>query len=247
MPAPQMSSPLHARAFPPTDVTHPTLPLQGLTILVVEDSRYAAEAMRLMCQRSGARLRRAESVGYARAHLRVYRPDVVIVDLSLPDEPGTDLIGELTFGTKDKPAFDGLVLGCSGDPGNREAAIKAGAAGFLAKPLDRLEGFQKAILCHLPDLNATNPGDWQPVLIPDRQALHDDLHHAVSLLDHTEQIGYVADFLHSLARSTHDPVLEAATFAARDDRTARERLTKMLVQRLRNAPSPFAPGVVSLG
>ena len=63
-------------------------PLLGLTVLVVEDSRFACEAMRLLCLRSGARIRRADNLHHAHQHLKVYRPSVVIVDLGLPDRGG---------------------------------------------------------------------------------------------------------------------------------------------------------------
>lgn len=50
-------------------------PLLGLTVLLIEDSRFACEAMRLLCVCFGARIRRADS--NARRHLRGYRPDAV--------------------------------------------------------------------------------------------------------------------------------------------------------------------------
>ena len=86
-------------------------PLLGLTVLVVEDSRFACEAMRLLCLRSGARIRRADSLQHARRHLAVYRPAVVIVDLGLPDGSGESLIADLAMGV---PRVD-VVLGTSGD------------------------------------------------------------------------------------------------------------------------------------
>lgn len=46
-------------------------PLLGLTVLVVEYSRYAYEAMRLLCLRSGARIRRADCIRSAHRHLQV--------------------------------------------------------------------------------------------------------------------------------------------------------------------------------
>ncbi|MFN5826771.1 MAG: response regulator, partial [Rhodobacterales bacterium] len=126
----------------PLRLGRPVQPLRGLTILAVEDSRFACEALRLLCLRSDARLRRAESLEQADRHLSVYSPDVVIVDLGLPDGNGADLIRRLA-----RQRCPGLaVLGTSGDPAGQTAALAAGAAGFLPKPIESLAGFQATVL-----------------------------------------------------------------------------------------------------
>lgn len=213
------------------------LPLSGLTMLAVEDSRFASEALRLLCQRSGARLRRAETLAAARRHLAVYRPDVVLVDLGLPDGSGIDLIRELTRSGD----CSSLVLAISGDPDGWSAAIRAGAAGFLDKPLESLAAFQAQILLHLtgPASSALSP-DNRPI-IPDRQALHDDLVRAAGLIgqDATTPKRYVADFLHGLARSSHDSALAGAATAARHSPEALQGLRQMLEQRLLQSADPF--------
>ena len=84
----------------------PNWPLLGLTILIVEDSRYSCEAMRFMALRSGARLRRADSIQSAKRHLRVYMPSAIIVDVGLPDGSGLDLIRELSSARPRVPALD---------------------------------------------------------------------------------------------------------------------------------------------
>ena len=65
--------------------------LFAVTILLVEDSRSASEAIRLFAAESGARVRRADSLHAASRHLAIYRPNVVMVDLGLPDGDGMAL------------------------------------------------------------------------------------------------------------------------------------------------------------
>ncbi|HCX69603.1 MAG TPA: response regulator, partial [Rhodobiaceae bacterium] len=111
-----------------------------------EDSRYACEAMRLLCLRSGARIRRADCIRSARRHLQVYRPSVVVVDLGLPDGNGADLIAELAAAETEKSA----VLATSGDDSLEAEAMAAGAQGFLSKPITSLAAFQQMVLAALP-------------------------------------------------------------------------------------------------
>ena len=196
----------------------PNRPLTGLTVLVVEDSRVASEAVRLLCLRSGARIRRADCLRTALRHLQTYRPGAVIIDMGLPDGNGADMIATLA---KAQPRVP-VVLGISGDPDNRDAAMAAGANGFLTKPIESLAAFQQAILSALPaETRFTGlrslPDD---VITADPEALRDDLAHVASILslaDDTAAIDYIARFLAGVARSAHDRMLEdAATTLARD-------------------------------
>ena len=186
-------------------------PLSGMTILAVEDSRFACESLRLMSLRSGARIRRADCLASARRHLKVYRPSAVIVDMGLPDGSGLDLIEELG---RANPRV-GVILGLSGDATVKEHALRAGADGFLAKPLESLAQFQAAVLCALPaDRVPQGPrGVTQDRLAPDRSAYRDDISHAAALLATRQDrstIDYAAQFLGGIARSARDCGLERA-------------------------------------
>lgn len=216
----------------------PMLPMQGLTLLVVEDSRYASEAFRLMAQRSGARLRRAETLADARRHLAIYRPDVVIVDMGLPDGSGAGLIRELALAGPDRP----VVLGLSGDPGQRATALAAGALGFLEKPVAGLAGFQAEVLRHLPDRAPVGMVAEAPE--PDRLALREDLAHAADLLAQGPDAGqraYLARFLGGIARSTRDTALaRAAEDLPYADGARLAYLSGLVALRMGDMPRPFA-------
>ncbi|MGL4311394.1 MAG: response regulator [Paracoccaceae bacterium] len=235
--------------MPDTNESFPALarptadrPLLGMTILVVEDSRYACEALRLLCLRSGARIRRADCLRSARRHLQTYRPGVVIIDLGLPDGSGEDLIRELAQAVPRMP----VILGTSGDPAGASLSLHAGADGFLPKPVESLMAFQRAILgCFAGDGTARQPVQRAEPVVPDRIALRDDLTHVAEILAHSRDeptLGYAARFLRGLARSSHDRPLEEAAAAlagtARSaiDEQARDRLTGMVNARLDASP-----------
>lgn len=186
-------------------------PLLGLTVLVVEDSRFACEAMRLLCLRSGARIRRADCLRSARRHLRVYRPSVVIVDLGLPDGSGADLIGDLSTASPRIP----VILGTSGDGFAEDLAVAAGADGFILKPISSLVTFQELILSLLPaDRQPLGPRPLnEDEVRPDQIAFQDDMAHIAGMLcDGTDgaTMDYVGQFLSGVARIAHDKALGEA-------------------------------------
>ncbi|UWR22114.1 response regulator [Sulfitobacter sp. S190] len=212
----------------PTDAFAPQLPtptvtrpLLGLTILVVEDSRFASEAMRLLCLRSGARIRRADCLRSARRHLQVYRPSVIVVDLGLPDGDGADLIRELAA----MDPRESIIIGTSGDPEKEAEAMACGAEAFIAKPITSLAVFQQAILATLPaerrpsGLRVVNDEE----IAPDEIAYHDDMTHVADVLgdlpsDRT--LDYVAQFLGGVARSAKDDRMADAVQALADKRAS---------------------------
>lgn len=208
--------------IPPT--AHGRLPLQGLTILVVDDSRFTCDALRLILQRAGAKLRRAESLEIARLHRAFHRPDLAIVDLGLPDGRGEDLIAELSA--------EGLpVLGLSGDPEGRDAAMDAGAAGFIEKPIGSAAALVRLIRQLATGAGPLERGEDVPAPMGDQLALRDDLIRARQLITGSGDSSYAQSFLRSLARSAGDSALE---LAAQDLRTAfdRAKLARMIEDRV---------------
>lgn len=206
--------------FSPLTTPSAARPLLGMTVLVVEDSRFSSDALRLMCVRSGARIRRADCLTSARRHLQIYMPTVAIVDMGLPDGSGAELIEELN---KAAPRIE-LILGTSGDDFAQEAALAAGADGFIAKPYGTLTDFQQAILRRLPDAyrpTVARVADNEAIK-PDPVAFRDDLLHAADTLKDCDEdlIDYVAQFLGGLARSAGDNGLLNAVKAVETARKA---------------------------
>ena len=195
-------------------------PLAGMTVLVVEDSRFASEAVRLLCLKSGARIRRADSLKAARRHLTGYMPTVLIVDVGLPDGSGVELIRDCAAAHNRIP----VILATSGDDRNFVDAMDAGADGTLLKPIESMALFQSTVINALPD--DLRPDGLRVVsretIKPDELAFQDDLSHIADVIttaDDDKTISYVAQFLSGVAKIAHDESLEAAasSLAARRD------------------------------
>jgi CheY-like chemotaxis protein len=213
--------------------------LFGVTILLVEDSRSASEVLRLFAAESGARLRRADSLQSASRHLAIYRPQVVIVDLGLPDGDGLALIEHLA--TASIP-FGAIVATSGMDPVEWEARARhAGARACLSKPIRSLRDFQACILSVLPDRGKRQAADTEIAVESHaavRSAHEEDLRRALALLIEAsaawdaETIVYCSRFLAGSTLGTEDVphrrVAEAVADLAGDDGRLREGAAELI-------------------
>lgn len=112
------------------------MPEQGVPlILVVEDNEMNLCLTRALLTRAGYRVAEATSLAQARERLRQTRPDLVLLDLGLPDGNGLALLDDLTSGGA-SAGIPALALTAYAMPGDRERALRAGCVDYLTKPLN---------------------------------------------------------------------------------------------------------------
>lgn len=205
---------------------------QAGTLLLVEDSRLLSDAIRMMFRGTGGRMRRVETLCRARRHLALYTPDVMIIDLGLPDGSGLDLIRE---SARREPRVP-LIIAISGQPDLETAAYEAGADNFLAKPIVSIAQFRTAL--NMSCFFLGNSASAAPIPMPDIGAIRDDFYLALDLLqgpDQSERRAYALQFIEGLARSLHDPeMLGAVEMAQKGVGTA--QVVVLLRQRLGGQP-----------
>ncbi len=102
-------------------------------ILIVEDSPTVAEACRAHLRRLDADGVVVETLAAARAALRERAPDLVLLDVRLPDGDGLSLLPVIT-GLRPPPPV--VVMTAHGSVATAVEAMRAGASDFLVKPFD---------------------------------------------------------------------------------------------------------------
>ncbi|MDQ6671742.1 MAG: response regulator [Chloroflexota bacterium] len=102
------------------------------TIFVVEDDQVVRRTLSKVLEASGYQVLVAATGADARAVLGQVQPDVIILDLVLPDADGLSLTASF------RTLTSAPILICSGRQGqiDRELASRLGAADFLAKPFE---------------------------------------------------------------------------------------------------------------
>jgi diguanylate cyclase (GGDEF)-like protein len=109
------------------------MPSQQIQILLVEGNPIDARRLAQMLRTGGAinfRLRRAHKLRQAKRHLENGRADVALIDLSLPDAQGLDILIEAQQAA---PRVPFIALSASADDSLAAQALQLGAQDFLVK------------------------------------------------------------------------------------------------------------------
>jgi two-component system CheB/CheR fusion protein len=107
--------------------------LEGLRVLVVEDEANAREIFAVMLQSFGAEVRTAGSVSEALTIFNVFKPDILVSDISMPVEDGYDLIRTIREQKSTTPA---IALTANAGHDDIQRALVAGFQHHLAKPVE---------------------------------------------------------------------------------------------------------------
>jgi two-component system response regulator RegX3 len=102
----------------------------GPLVLLVEDERSIAEPFASALTRSGFRTSVARTGAEAMALIAEHRPDVVLLDLSLPDGDGRDICRALRL-ESDVPI---IMVTASGTVTDRVVGLELGADDYVVKP-----------------------------------------------------------------------------------------------------------------
>ncbi len=99
-------------------------------ILVIDDEIQIRRLLRVTLEAAGYSIREAEAGQAGLNEVAFRRPDAVILDLGLPDLPGTEVVRRL----REWSQVPVLILSVRGGESDKVAALDAGADDYLTKP-----------------------------------------------------------------------------------------------------------------
>lgn len=108
---------------------------QAAKILVVEDDAHIRRLLKATMQRAGHDVVEAADARQALALLDIEHPDVVLLDLGLPDRDGLELVEPI----RARSTATLIVVSAREDSAEKVAALDLGADDYVTKPFDTEE------------------------------------------------------------------------------------------------------------
>ena len=121
-------------------------------VLIVDDEPNILLSLEFLMQRSGFQVLTAATGAQAGEHLEASHPDIVLLDISLPDTSGFELLEEI----RANPACTSLpviMLTAHGREVEKEKGIALGANDYVTKPFSTQELVTRvqSLLAQIPD------------------------------------------------------------------------------------------------
>ncbi|MEQ8234710.1 MAG: sigma-54 dependent transcriptional regulator, partial [Gammaproteobacteria bacterium] len=114
------------------EALHREVPGEQRRVLVVDDEQLFAKAVARRLERAGFACTQAPTLAAARAVLDELEPDLVLLDMRLPDGSGLEFLREL----RGASAMPVIVMTAYGEVEDAVQAMKFDASDYLKKPLD---------------------------------------------------------------------------------------------------------------
>lgn len=112
--------------------------LEGASILVVDDNPVNAQILGIILRKAGGGFSHAGSGWLAIEQLRLHRPDLILLDIKMPDMDGYTLCKRLKQipSLKDIPI---IFISSLSDPLDKVKAFKGGGMDYITKPFEKEE------------------------------------------------------------------------------------------------------------
>ena len=120
----------------PAERPMPVTPVATKTILVIEDNTALALGLRNNLEYEGYEAVVAHDAAGGLAAARAHAPDLIILDLMLPDADGFRVLRELRAAGAETPV---LVLTALGDEADKVRGLRVGADDYVTKPFGLME------------------------------------------------------------------------------------------------------------
>ncbi len=115
-------------------ITAMEVPILEKQVLIVEDEIVFAKAVKKQLQKAGYKSEIAGDLSTAREKFESQPPDLVLLDMRLPDGSGLDFLETIKKGNDSNTAV--LVMSAYGELEDAVSAMKLGASDYLKKPVD---------------------------------------------------------------------------------------------------------------
>ena len=116
------------------------------TFLIIDDEPYAAAALTALLRRNGHEAAYAQTAGAALDHLRHVSPDLILLDLTMPQIDGLDILDALSL----EPEYAHLrvaVFSGRDDADSINTARSLGATDYILKGLSWDETYERIQAC----------------------------------------------------------------------------------------------------